>query len=210
MIVQDTFLSGLLSPNFARSTIIRHLITKTINTTITYFFFDFRDVAKQDVLSLLSSLVIQGSDVPGRLPKPLVNLFERHSVRDSEHPSPPTAFELVQVLTTIIALHQTFYIVIDALDECRQRSSLFDTISAIFDRVDSRCRILCTSRAEIDIQHAMHKRCVKVLKIQNKQVDNDVALYVRAVLDDDDRLRTHRQGIKDLIAETLTQGSKGM
>lgn len=162
------------------------------------------------MLSLLSSLVIQGSDAPGRLPEPLVNLFERHSLRDPEHPSPPTAFELVQVLTAMIALHQTFYIVIDALDECRQRPLLFGTISAIFDRVNSRCRILCTSRAEKDIQHIMHKLFVKELKIQNKQVDNDVALYVRALLNDDDRLQTHRQSIKDLIAETLTQGSKGM
>ena len=199
-----------MPPNSSRSTIIRHLITKSINTTTAYFFFDFRDVAKQDVLSLLSSLIIQGSDAPGRLSTPLVNLFERHSLRDPEHPSPPTAFELVQVLTAMITLHQTFYIVIDALDECRQRPLLFDTISAIFDRVDSRCRILCTSRAEIDIQHTMHKLSVKELKIQNKHVDNDVALYVQAVLNDDDRLRTHRQGIKDLIAETLTQGSKGM
>ena len=162
------------------------------------------------MLSLLSSLVIQGSCSPGHLPKPLVNLFERHSVRDSEHPSSPTEFELVQVLTAIIALHENFYIVIDALDECRQRSSLLDTIGTIFDRVDSRCRILCTSRAEIDIQYTMHKLSIKELKIQNNQVDNDVALYVKAVLNDDDRLQTHRQGIKDLIAETLIQGSKGM
>ena len=56
----------------------------------------------------------------------------------------------------------------------------------------------------------MHKLSVKELKMQNKHVDNDVALYVQAVLNDDDRLRTHRQGIKDLIAEALTQGSKGM
>ena len=195
---------------FLRSTIIRHLITKFPSTTIAYFFFDFRDVAKQDVLSLLSSLVIQASGVLARPPKPLVKLFERHSVRDSEHPSPPTTFELVQVLTAIIALHDAFYIVVDALDECRQRSSLLDTIGAIFHRIDSRCRILCTSRADIDIQHAMHKLSMKELKIQNKQVDNDVALYVRAVLNEDDRLRTHRQGIKDVIAETLTQGSKGM
>ena len=167
-------------------------------------------MANQDVLSLLSSLIIQGSDAPGRLSTPLVDLFERHSLRDPEHPSPPTAFELVQVLTAMIALHQTFYIVIDALDECRQRPLLFDTISTIFDRVDSRCRILCTSRAEIDIQHTMHKLSVKELKMQNKHVDNDVALYVQAVLNDDDRLRNHRQGIKDMIAETLTQGSKGM
>lgn len=195
---------------FLRSTIIRHLTTKFPDTTTAYFFFDFRDVAKQDVLSLLSSLVLQASGALERPPKPLVKLFDRHSMRDSEHPSSPTPFELVQVLTAMIALHETFYIVIDALDECRQRSSLLDTISAIFDRIDPRCRILCTSRADIDVQQAMHKLSIKELKIQNKQVDNDVALYIRAVLNEDARLRTHRQGIKDLVAETLTQGSKGM
>ena len=208
MIVHNTS-SELIPLEFLRSTIIRHLIAKFPNTTTAYFFLDFRDVAKQDVLSLLSSLVVQASGALARPPKPLVNLFERHSVRDSEHPSAPTTFELVQVLTSMIALHETFNIVIDALDECRQRASLLDMFGAIFDRIDSR-RIMCTSRADIDIQQAMHKFSIKELKIQSKQVDNDVALYVRAVLNEDDRLRTHRQGIKNLIAETLAQGSKGM
>ena len=118
--------------------------------------------------------------------------------------------ELLQVLKTVIAFHESFYIVIDALDECRERSLLLQTLSALFEIAGARCRILCTSRAEIDIQQTMNKLSIKDMQVQNEQVDKDVALYVRAVLNEDDRLHSHRQAIKDLIAETLTRGSKGM
>lgn len=70
--------------------------------------------------------------------------------------------------------------------------------------------MLCTSRAEQDIQRAFKNTAVRGLCMQDHQVDHDVALYVLAVLENDERLRSHRQGIKDLIAEKLTEGSKGM
>ena len=134
-------------------------------------------------------------------------------MRDPDRPTSPTAWELVQVLMAVIAIREDFYIVIDALDECRQRPLLLEmleTIATLFDNPSSRCRILCTSRAEVDIQRAFTKLRVRLLPVQNQHVDHDVALYVRAVLETDDRLRAHRQGIKDLIVDTLTQGAKGM
>ena len=196
-----------------RSTAIRHLISKHTHANVAYFFFDFKDIAKQDVLSLLSSLVAQSCCAMEPLPSALLSLFQRHSVRDPDRPTSPSAWELVQVLMAVVAIREDFYIVIDALDECRQRLLLLEmleTIATLFDNPSSRCRILYTSRAEVDIQRAFTKLRVRLLPVQNQHVDHDVALYVRAVLETDDRLRAHRQGIKDLIVDTLTQGAKGM
>ena len=177
------------------------------------FFFDFKDAAKQDVLSLLSSLIVQISRTLDRLPEALQILFQRHSVRDPDRPTSPTVWELVQALTAVIAIRDDFYIVIDALDECSQRPLLLEMLETMVILVhngSSRCRLLYTSRAEVDIQRAFTKLRVTELPIQNQNFDHDVALYVRSVLESDDRLQSHRQGIKDLIAETLTKGARGM
>ena len=102
------------------------------------------------------------------------------------------------------------FLVVDALDECRQRPLLLETLFVLFEQKAASCKILCTSRAEADIQRAFKSRKLKELHIQNSQVDQDVALYIRSVLSNDDRLRSHSEGIKELIAERLTTGAKGM
>ena len=102
------------------------------------------------------------------------------------------------------------FIVVDALDECKQIGLLLEALCAILNQSGSNCRFLFTSRAEIEIQRALQNQSIKNLQIQSAAIDHDVAVYVRAVLETDDRLRTHRQGIKDLIATTITNGAKGM
>lgn len=73
------------------------------------------------------------------------------------------------------------------------------------------CRsLLLTSRAEQDIQQAFQTTAIRSLRIQNHHVDHDVAFHVRAVLENDTRLKSHRQDIKNLITKALTEGSKGM
>lgn len=196
-----------------RSTVIRHLIANYTSENVAYFFFDFKDVAKQDVLNLLSSLLAQCCRTMDPLPSALLSLFQRHSVRDPDRPTLPTVWELLQVLVDVFSVREGLYLVVDALDECRQRPLLLEvleTIATVFDNPSSRCRILYTSRVDVDIQRVFTKLRVIPLPVQNQHVDHDVALYVRAILETDDRLRAHRQGIKGLIVDTLTQGAKGM
>lgn len=192
------------------STIIRHLIAEHGNKHIAYYFFDFKDPAKQDVKGLLASLLMQVTGGFGSLPKPLLELFRQHQSRNPERPTPPTTDELMGVLDGVLRLQMTTFVLIDALDECKQIDLLMETLCAILDQKASKCRFLFTSRAEIEIQSRLRKQDIKNLHIQNAAVDHDVAIYVRAILQTDDRLRAHRQGIKDLITITLTNGAKGM
>ncbi|MCJ1378282.1 hypothetical protein MMC17_001379 [Xylographa soralifera] len=192
------------------STIIQHLKAKYDDTCVAYYFFDFKDNAKQDVKGLLASLLTQTVGTFKSLPKPLLELFQRHKLRNPERPTPPTIDELMGALIEVISLRSTIYIVIDALDECKQTGLLLETLCTIFSQLRSNCRLLCTSRAENEIQRVFQKQSIKNLQIQSAAVDHDVAVYVRAVLETDDRLRAYRQGIKDLIATTLTNGAQGM
>ena len=194
----------------SRSAIIQYLISQYSDSHVAYFYFDFKDVTKQDVLSLLAVLVIQVAQYLETFPEILLELYRRHSLRDSNHPAIPTVSELIDALVTVINLHEDYFVLIDALDECRERPLLLEIISTLIHRTTSQCRVLCTSRWELEIQALMDSLPVNVVAIRPHQVDSDVSLFVRAVLQDDERLRCHRQGIKDLILEKLLEGSQGM
>ena len=175
-----------------------------------YYFFDFKDPAKQDVESLLKSLLIQSVGSMKLIPKPVLDIYQRHCLGNPEQPTAPTINELVETLIYVLAQLPTVFIVVDALDECKQITVLLKTLCGIVQQSEPNCRILLTSRAETAIQRGLEEQSIKGLEIQNATVDRDVALYVRAVLETDERLRSYRQTVKDLIVETLTNGAKGM
>ena len=186
------------------------MISRHSDSRVAYFYFDFKDRTKQDVLSLLASLVIQSAQHLDPFPEILLELYRRHSLRDSNHPSTPTASELTDALLTVINLHQDYFVLIDALDECRERPLLLEIIPALINRTTSQCRVLCTSRWELDIKASMDTLPVDAVAIEPQQVDSDVSLFLRAVLQTDERLGCHRQAIKDLILEKLSKGAQGM
>ena len=185
-------------------------MTEYDDTCIAYYFFDFKDAAKQDVKGFLASLLTQVVGAFRFLPKPLLELFQRHSLRNPERPTPPAIDELKRALVGVLSIQLTTFIVVDALDECKQSGLLLDTLGAIFDQTGSNCRFLLTSRAENDIQRSFQKQNIKSLQIRSSNVDQDVAIYVSTVLETDDRLRAYRKEIKELIAATLKDGAKGM
>ena len=143
-------------------------------------------------------------------PETLSQLFQRHKLRSPERPTSPTKDELLETLVRVLDICPTTFIIIDALDESNEVGLLLETLCTLFKRLNSNCRILVTSRAEHEIQSVLEKQSVEILQIQRNHVDHDVALHVRAVLETDDRLRAHRQGMKDLIITALTEGAQGM
>ena len=192
------------------STVIDHLISKYGDQNVLYFYFDFKDVTKQDVLGFLSSLVLQKASHLDSLPGVLVDLFRRHSARDPDRPSTPNSFELLEVIVALLDVRPAIYIVVDALDECRERPELLATITLLEERLSSNCKIMFTSRWELDIESVMVKLDIKGLEARAHQVDSDISLFVRSVLESDERLSRHRQDTKATILEKLSKGAHGM
>ncbi|KAL8793896.1 MAG: hypothetical protein Q9195_003515 [Heterodermia aff. obscurata] len=190
--------------------VIEHLVCKYGDRRVAYFYFDFKDVTKQDVLGFLSSLVLQIAGYLDALPGVLVDLFRRHSARDPDRPSIPSTFELLEVIVAVLDVRPTFYIVVDALDECRERPLLLATVTSLKERLSPNCKILLTSRWELDIQRVISKLEIRDLEARAHRVDNDISLYVRSVLESDERLSRHRQDTKAIILEKLSEGAHGM
>src|ERR1700727_936745 len=113
-----------------------------------YFYFDFRDPAKQGYENLVRSLIEQFAGRGTGTPESLRTLFSQH--RDGARQ--PTVKVLVEALREIVCGFQQTYIIVDALDECSEREKLLVLIEDIMGWKLSTLHILATSRKEQDIE----------------------------------------------------------
>ena len=109
------------------------------------------------------------------------------------------------------------YIIIDALDECPMsgipspRGEILEVIRQVVDSDISNLHICLTSRPEPDIHDAFQlmSPCCMSLHDERGQVE-DMATYVRWVIDLDPKIRKWRESDKALVTETLSQKAQGM
>jgi hypothetical protein len=100
------------------STIIEEVTTicATRSDEFAYFYFDFNDVEKQIVDGFLRSVVLQNFIHRAGIPSDIQSLYDR--CRGNQ----PTREALVGTLLSLLKSSTRTYILIDALDECSERS----------------------------------------------------------------------------------------
>jgi hypothetical protein len=175
-----------------------------------YFYFDFNDIEKQKYERMVRSLITQLSMQSTSTPKALELLF---SSCMSGQRQPETS----ALLTTLRELIQEFdetYIVLDALDECKNRQDLLENMEKIARWKLRKLHILATSRRETDIREMFDSLIndQEEICIQNALVNDDIRAYVH------DRLRTDRglrrwqnqPKVQNEIEMTLTNKADGM
>ncbi|KAI0277796.1 hypothetical protein BGY98DRAFT_1078926 [Russula aff. rugulosa BPL654] len=144
------------------STIIQDIIALRDNrlASVAYFYFDFRDISKQNRRDLLPSLITQLSDQSHRHCDILNHLYLKH--KSGAHK--PSEDELIQCLKDMVTLpdQQPVYLIIDALDECPDTSGLpspreqvIDLLKALVELPSPNLHLCVTSRPEMDIRRAL-------------------------------------------------------
>ena len=125
-----------------------------------HFYFDFRDVNKQNRRDLLASLVSQLSDQSHRHCDVLDGLYLKHKSGAQK----PSEDELIQCLKDMLTLpnQPPVYIIIDALDESPDMSGLpspqelvLDLMKELVELSSLNLHLCVTSRPEIDIRKAL-------------------------------------------------------
>ncbi|KAF2793620.1 hypothetical protein K505DRAFT_195201, partial [Melanomma pulvis-pyrius CBS 109.77] len=123
----------------AGKTIIRFIMVDHVATEydsqldcrIAYYYFDFNDPGKQMLIGCLRSLVQQLCTQTRVIPEPIMSLYALSKGRS------PSAAQLIGALTTSFHGDSNNYIVIDALDECkeeegeRERAAFFDALTEL-------------------------------------------------------------------------------
>ena len=184
--------------------------------TIAYYYFDFRDVKKQDIYGLLSSLVFQLSAELDSCYKVLSRLYLDHAggMRN------PTATTLSKCFKDMLNLsgQGPIYIVVDALDECPDvlgapsaREEVLELVAEIVGLKLSNLHLCVASRPEIGIRKTLEP--LRPLQISLHDEDRqkcDIIQYIKSVVHSDKKMRHWRNEDKQLVVEELSEKADGM
>jgi hypothetical protein len=185
--------------------------------TMAYYYFDFRDVKKQDCYGLLSSLVLQLSVESDSCYNVLTKLYS-----DNGHGmQKPDVDALKNCLANMFSLpgQGQFYIIVDALDECPNspgrpsaREEVLELIEEFVDTKFPNLHLCVASRPEMDIR-LVFEPLVTSLKIslhdENGQKE-DIMNYIKSVVHSDRNMRQWREEDKQLVIDVLSRKADGM
>src|SRR6266702_511482 len=204
------------------SVIIRDIksMSNAGSASLAYFYFDFKDTAKQDSRALLSSLLLQLSDQSldqsDIYCDALFSLYSAHK-RGSEQPTSDSLWQCLKYMLTT-AGQVPIYLVLDALDECPNGSGLPSPREKLLDLVDELVKLrhptlrLCiTSRPEFDICVALEPLATQQVSLHDESGQaQDIIDYVINVVRSDRRMKRWRDDEKDMVIEKLAEKADGM
>ena len=110
------------------------------------------------------------------------------------------------------------YIIMDALDECPNKSTIPSPREEVLDFVDelvslhlSNLHICVTSRPEYDIQAVLERLTEPPVSLHDESgQQEDIAKYVTSVVRSDRRMWRWREEDKNLVIKTLSEKADGM
>ena len=183
---------------------------------VAYYYFDFRDIKKQDRDGLLTSLLSQLSAQSGTC----YEVFSRLYSDNDNGGRKPTSRSLAQCMKDILGSpgQGTIYLIIDALDECPDTFGVQSVREKVLDLIDELVNLnlpnvhtCVASRPEIDIRNALEP--LKPLEISLHDQDgqkNDITEYIKSTIRSDRKMKNWREEDKQLVVDTLSDKADGM
>ncbi|KAG8818105.1 hypothetical protein FRC17_010972 [Serendipita sp. 399] len=194
------------------STVIEHLVGQCTDGTdnrIVYYYFDFRSHEKQTASGCLKSILrqlCQYDAVPAAIQKLYVDCKRAE----------PSLSQLRTTLVDVLSDGCKYFIVIDALDECKEegreleRKDFFEFLKGVVSSATARYSIFIASRPEVDIKRSLSELDAVDFNIQQKPVDADIRSHVRACLEKEARFKKWPSAVKTQIEDKLAAGANGM
>jgi hypothetical protein len=177
--------------------------------TLAFFYFDFSDAAKQDVRSLLSSLVVQLSNQSNNFCTILSELYSSHDSGSRQ----PSEDALIKCLKNMLKIpgQGEIYIFVDALDECpTRREQVLRIMQELVDLHLPHVHFCITSRHEVNIRDTLEALANHNVSLHEQAGQNqDISDYIKSVVSSDPKIQRWREEDRQLVTETLTQKTGG-
>ena len=184
--------------------------------TMAYYYFDFRDVKKQDCYGLLSSIISQLSSKSDSCFKVLSQLYSEN-IRGSQKSDIDA---LKKCTTDMLSLpgQAPIYIIVDGLDECPNfpgrpsaREEVLDLIEELVDLNLSNIHLCVASRPEMDIRMVLEPlTSLKISLHDESGQQEDIIKYIKSVVRSDRRMRRWKEEDRQLVFDTLSERADGM
>ena len=184
--------------------------------TMAYYYFDFRDIKKQDCDGLLSSLILQLSAESDSCYDILSQLYSDNG-RGIRKPS---ISSLKKCLKDMLSLEGRgpIYIMVDALDECPNfpgrpsaREKALGLIEELIDLKLPNVHLCVASRLEMDIRLVLEElTTLKICLHDEIGQREDIIMYIESAVRSDRSMRRWKDGDRRLVVDTLSNRSDGM
>jgi hypothetical protein len=181
-----------------------------------YYYFDFRDVDKQNLQNLLPSLLTQLSARSDPCHDILSQLYLTHD-RGERKPSDRAMVECLKEMLNLEAQGPTF-IILDALDECPIASSIPSPREEVLELVDElvslhlpNVHICVTSRPEHDIRVVLECLTEHPVSLHDESgQQEDIANFVASFVGSNQRMKRWREEDRNLVIKVLSEKADGM
>jgi hypothetical protein len=184
--------------------------------SLAFFYCDFREDQKKDLRGLLSSLLVQLCHQSDSYSDILSKSYSEHA-NGSRHPSDDVLVGCSKDLLKVPG-HAPVYLIVDALDECPNTSSIpsprdevLNLVEELIESEISNLRICVTSRPETDIKDALgplvpHSVCLHDESGQNRDIEE----YIKSVINTNPKNKRWKAADKHLVIDILTEKAGGM
>ena len=185
---------------------------------VTYYYFDFKDVAKRNVRGLIASILLQLVDDSDRCWDTLHQLYKSYRLGSDQ----PSDAALINCLGRMIDLpgQAPIYLVIDALDECPNttgtpspREKVLNFVQDLLQSHRSNIFLCITSRPEQDISATLSPFTSPSNRVSLHEEGGqrqDIDSYVRSFVQTDAQMRRWRAEDKELVINVLSERAAGM
>ena len=184
--------------------------------TMAYYYFDFRDVKKQDCYGLLCSLVSQLSAKSDSCYSVLSELYSDNSCGTQK----PDVGALKNCLVDMLSLpgQGQIYIIVDALDECPNfpgtpsaREEVLEFVKEIRNLKLLNVNLCVASRPEMDIRSVLEPLTSLKISLHDEiGQTRDIVEYLKSVVRSDRSMRRWKEEDKQLVIDTLSDRVNGM
>jgi hypothetical protein len=186
--------------------------------SMAYFYFDFRDIDKQQWRHLITSLLVQLSFRSDPRCDILSCLYSDHD-DGAQQPSDETLTHSLKRMLTLPD-QRPIYLIIDALDECSNvsgipshRNRVLQLLKELIDLRISDLHLCVTGRPEVDIQDVLEPLTSRRVSLHDESgQQKDIEDYIRSVVysDSEATMRRWRREDKELVIKTLSERAGGM
>jgi hypothetical protein len=178
--------------------------------SLAMFYCDLREEQKRGVRGLLSSVLVQLCHQSDAYCDILSKLYSEHK-DGSENPSDGRLVRCLEILK--VPRQAPIFLVVDALDECPNTSSLsspreeiLTLLEDLFDSQLPNLRVCVTSRPEADIKPILEPLTFHSVSLHDEHGQmNDLENYIKSVVNTNRNMRRWRQEHKQLVIDVLTE-----